>query len=470
MSAAFLLALCLLTRATSAAEALTPAEARARLEAGDKDALAGLRAWVEANPDDVEGHLLLAQTLVDRGEWDAALEVARARGARPGGEALVVKAAEIHRLRAGSGPHVTRAGNRVIPRSTDGSVDAAAWKKQEWEEVIRLIQSVWDYPFPDPKPLLLVPSAQSSLGRRDETLASLYQIRARFPADPDVQLSICTLEKAAHPGDTAIAACKQAVDMAPQNYLAHQRTVEALRAAGRAEEAQYYQRNWELYAYLNPFGVPYSEKRWKQVNALRSSNSDNPPWSEPPETSPARALASLQRDPSAEATTIMVAFVFDSYCDDELHEAAWDTLMKRPGLAAELLVDTIDESQSGCLTDRATLLIATHRPPGAFEVLASMLPKERTSPVPMDIAKKLAMLGDPRAVPLLVAEVERAPNPDEPVPDMYAERARVSAAVALGAFDTPESRATLDACQHDPRIGAYCQAALYRLNGGAAAP
>jgi len=46
---------------------------------------------------------------------------------------------------------------------------------------------------------------------------------------------------------------------------------------------------------------------------------------------------------------------------------------------------------------------------------------------------------------------------------MARDDARGRAALALGAFDTPESRAALESCAAHAELGPYCNAALYRL-------
>ena len=83
----------------------------------------------------------------------------------------------------------------------------------------------------------------------------------------------------------------------------------------------------------------------------------------------------------------------------------------------------------------------------------------------MDIAGSLDELGDPRAVGPLVQVVDPAnaePMGMGPTTDRGAARAR--AALALGAFDTPEARRALEQGAKNPQLAPYCIAALYRLS------
>jgi hypothetical protein len=83
----------------------------------------------------------------------------------------------------------------------------------------------------------------------------------------------------------------------------------------------------------------------------------------------------------------------------------------------------------------------------------------------MDFAGSLDELGDPRAIklPIDVLNPEKADRSgDGLLTDLTTARGR--AALALGAFDSPESRRALERGTHSPEVAAYCQAALYRMS------
>jgi len=98
-----------------------------------------------------------------------------------------------------------------------------------------------------------------------------------------------------------------------------------------------------------------------------------------------------------------------------------------------------------------------------LEYLVNMLPGDiRSFAMDMDIAGSLDDLGDARAVEALVQVL----NPEDakaapgigPLNDRNSARAR--AALAIGAFDTPEARKALDAGTKNPQLAGYCWAAL----------
>jgi HEAT repeat protein len=95
-----------------------------------------------------------------------------------------------------------------------------------------------------------------------------------------------------------------------------------------------------------------------------------------------------------------------------------------------------------------------------------MLPGDvRGFAMDMDIAGSLDDLGDPRAVGPLVQVLNsgdaHAAQENGPLVDRNSARAR--AALALGAFDTPEARRTLKAGTNDSQVATYRWVALYRL-------
>jgi HEAT repeat protein len=82
----------------------------------------------------------------------------------------------------------------------------------------------------------------------------------------------------------------------------------------------------------------------------------------------------------------------------------------------------------------------------------------------MDIAGSLDDLGDARAVPALV-EILTPEKADQSQDGLLTDRttARRRAALALGAFDTPESHRALEQGTRSPHVRPHCLAALYRL-------
>jgi len=100
-----------------------------------------------------------------------------------------------------------------------------------------------------------------------------------------------------------------------------------------------------------------------------------------------------------------------------------------------------------------------------YDYLVERLPGDMSGfAMDMDIAGSQDDFGDPRAVAPLAVFLNPG-NGDAPQGDPLSDRnsARDWAALALGAFDTPEARKTLEAGTKDLQIAAYRLAALYRL-------
>lgn len=153
-------------------------------------------------------------------------------------------------------------------------------------------------------------------------------------------------------------------------------------------------------------------------------------------------------------------------------------LGKRGPASAPLLHKLLRKHQSTCTARGAALALATQKDPKVFEWLAWALPYDTRSFFHMDLATALDVLGDPRAVKVLVDVMQPSKPLQDPAKnvddDPMMERAgraeaRCRAALALGAFDTPESRAALQEGLKNPDFKLYCQTALYRMKPDAKA-
>ena len=129
----------------------------------------------------------------------------------------------------------------------------------------------------------------------------------------------------------------------------------------------------------------------------------------------------------------------------------------------------LEGARSTCTIKSAAHILARRKAEGLLEYLVRVLPGDtRGFAMDMDIAGSLDDLGDPRAVTALVQMLnpeDTDPNHDSgpsPLADRYS--ARACAALALGAFDTPEARSALEAGTKIPQFAAYCWAALFRLS------
>jgi HEAT repeat protein len=149
-----------------------------------------------------------------------------------------------------------------------------------------------------------------------------------------------------------------------------------------------------------------------------------------------------------------------------LETRAFEALEARGARTTPLLRALLETAQSTCTIKSTAHILARRKADGLFDYLTRMLPGDvRGFLMDMDIAGSLDDLGDPRAVGPLSQMLDpgdaEAAQEAGPLTDRRSARAR--AAMALGAFDTPEARRALEAGTRDAQLAPYCLAALYRL-------
>jgi HEAT repeat protein len=173
----------------------------------------------------------------------------------------------------------------------------------------------------------------------------------------------------------------------------------------------------------------------------------------------------LVADPSDNATQFLAVLCW-RHPHNALETTSFESLEARGPKTTPLLLDLLKDARSTCTVRSSAHILARRKTDGLLDHLLRILPNDmRGFAMDMDIAGSLDELGDPRAVGPLVQVVEPAnaePTGIGPTTDRGSARAR--AALALGAFDTPEAHRALEQGTLNPQLAPYCIAALYRLS------
>jgi HEAT repeat protein len=160
------------------------------------------------------------------------------------------------------------------------------------------------------------------------------------------------------------------------------------------------------------------------------------------------ALAARQDEESSELLATLAASPF---AHGELENRAFAVLGERRDEARIRRILTQARSNctiAGCLNQMIPLKME-----GTFELLRDMLERDGGM-FPMGIVAKMERLGDPRAGLVLR---DYSNNKEA---SFFQE-----ALVALGSFDSPETRAHLQKWQKDKEGGPYATTGLYRITG-----
>ena len=236
-------------------------------------------------------------------------------------------------------------------------------------------------------------------------------------------------------------------------------------ADGRADDARRARARATFHEWVGPFTVAPSDENVGAVTALA-------PWfDEAPggdaaarETAVRTALERLGAARTPDARALLAAFAWH-HSHDAMEAAAWSALRSHGPDAADTLFLLFERARSMCTMRSSAESLARVHDGRLYAILARALPRD-TGPFPVDAANALDLLGDARAVPLLVELIQRpapAADPDNPLTASGFAAARARAPLALGGFDTAESRAALQRLTGDADLALEARAALYRL-------
>lgn len=293
-------------------------------------------------------------------------------------------------------------------------------------------------------------SVYSLQERHKEAVAVWESLLKLEPRDGSNHLELALALRKGGQEDQALEHLKKALELDPRLAEAHEALAELQQRKGQTADAALSQKRAGFYKSLPAFcTLEYSEENLKTLTDLEQE----------------AVVRKLVNDPSERAAEFLAALCW-SHPHNELETRAFQSLEARGAGTTPLLERLLKNAGSTCTIRSTAHILAKRKAANLYDYLEKMLPGDlRGFGMDMDIAGSLDDLGDPRAVGPLSqllgplgadAAQENGPMVDRP-------QARARAALALGAFDTPEVRKTLETRLQDPRLGPYCHAALYRI-------
>jgi Flp pilus assembly protein TadD len=287
----------------------------------------------------------------------------------------------------------------------------------------------------------------------------------RLTHDRDAEEHLADAVAAAGDRRRAIGLYESLVQAEPTRATALASLATQYEAEGRADDARRTRGMAVFHAWVGAFPLAPTDGNVAAAGVL-APWFDAAPASEARQREPAvRAeLERLRTVRTPDARMLLAIFVWH-HSHDAMEALGWTSLRAHGPDAADTLFGLLEHARSMLTMRAAAESLARLHDPRLFDVMARVLPRDM-GPLPIDAANALDLLGDPRAVPLLVALIQR-PTPrgdvENPLgPAGYAV-GRSRATLALGGFDTPESRAALQRLVADPDVGLDAHAALYRL-------
>jgi tetratricopeptide (TPR) repeat protein len=455
-------------------------EAIALAERGDlAGGIARLEKHLSAEPDALYGRVALGAML----DWDGRSDEAVAVWMK----GLTGTPVDIHvwmavgrlRLRQGKdGPTVSHRRGSVTyhPRKQDES--------EERFERMRLCEAAEAFAnavaiAPDAvEPATGLAQARELLGEHKEAARVWRDLHARQPGEAWILVSLARSLLAAGETREAMTSVSRALDLDPRSADAHRLKAEELRAQGEGAQADENDAMADFYTWLPPFATTTYTAEDQRISALftDASKADS--------EAIAAVLARLEAEDSPRSRDLLAAVIWGHRMHGPIEDELFATL--EDWRAADTLLGLAEYGQTTCTIGGAFRALARLKDPRVLDLLLEALPGDTRFFLPVDVAGALALLGDARAVPHLVRVLDptleqsrvEGGQDDEAMTEHGRLYARGRAALALGAFATPDSRSALEKCTGNAEVAPFCHAALYRLDSdkrhlttlGAAAP
>ena len=409
-----------------------------------------LEAHLGREPKDISARFTLGKILDFDGRPDeaAALWQAGVEG-KPADVPLLVAIGELRHRQANQGSGITQRRGMITARPRTKGDDEAAFKRKRLEEAATAYARAQKMSPGDRKITTALAKVYADQEKPEAALALWKTLVEVEPDDADLRVSLARAATAAGRTDEALEQLSRAVRLNPRLAPAHKELAEVQAARGLKAEAEQSRQRAEFYGSIPAFStLDCTEANRERLAGLNRQET----------------VEALVADPSDAATELLAVLCW-SHPHNSLEAEAFRSLEARGGKTTPILRALLDDAHSTCTIKSTAHILARRRVDGMLDRLTKLLPQDlRMMGMDMDVAGSLDDLGDPRAVGPLV-EFLNPNDVDAGTADaMLSDRksAQGRAALALGAFATPESVAALKAVLPVSRLRPYAAAARYR--------
>ena len=357
-----------------------------------------------------------------------------------------------HQL-ATDGPSVLRRQGIVQYSPEDPSVDKAAFVEKYLavaEAAFRDLLAA----APDDAQIMQSLAQTLTLAGKVDAAAELWEKRLeQDPANREATIQLASLRFELQQPDAGVKLLKDALEQSANDHEMLELLVKHYEKVNDAEATAYWKPRHEFGKRVPSFStIEYSEENSAMLDSLSS----------------AERVAALFDDKTPASSELLAVYCW-MHPHNDLESKAFVELGDRG--ANELLRGLMNQGSSTCTIRGAAAQLARSKPADLLDRLLMILPGDRrAAEMDMDIANALAVLGDVRAVPALIAVLAPDDETEQDPSLMFMQdldAARARAALALGAFDVQEATSALEAGLPNPRIGIACAGALYRISGDA---
>ena len=437
-------------RALAQEDSPTNQAIRAVNQGNVEGAIEQLNKHLAKNAKDVQARVVLGQVLDFDGRPDEAVKLwERALTGTDTDFTLLMAIGEIRHRQGRDGPTVSNRRGMLQVKPSTNKVEEAAFKKARLAEAEAAYEKAGKLQPADEDAAAALAAVYSLEDKHDAAAQVWKSLIEREPKNAGFQLQLALATRQAGRSDEAAKYLAQAIALDPRLAAAHKALAEYQKQKGRTAEAEQSQSRADFYDRLPAFcTLAYSSENRKTLDHLDD----------------AETVRKLVADPSKTAAEFLAVLCW-THPHNDLETTAFDALESRGAATTPILQDLFKQARSTCTVRSTAHILARRKTDGLLKELVKRLPGDlRGFGMEMDIAGSLDDLGDARAVAPLI-EILNPGKADRSQDGILTDRAtaRGRAALALGAFDTPESRRALEQGTHSPHVKAHCLAALYRL-------
>ena len=405
------------------------------------------------NPEDVDSRLILGVMALHLGKDDKALDVWET-GLKKNDEdfPLLINIAKVH---------LKRATDLASPDSETSSQEMEdTYKKNKGEHLNKALESYTQaaelYPY-QAKPLEEVAAIYSLKEDYEGSLVYWNRLSEMFPEQESYYVKMGESHISMGNMETALTFFDKAIEINASYELAYKGKASCLTdLKGDSLLIQQTKNQAKYYQWIPDFmDLPYSEELYTRVGLIAQRKAQR------------RGLISkLLKENTLESKKLLALSLWYGNIPKVVEKSIFSTLTsKKKEEDLYLLIEMLQNTEKKFLASKLMLELAKAKPAGTFNLLLPFL--DWSHPLqPLPVAEALVVLGDSRAIPYLIREIE-SENIDasQNIQAMFAVFHKQKAALALSNFDVPLTLEYLRKGLKNPNIARHCAASLYRMTG-----